>query len=681
VDETGIILPPGVQAHGSPPARHGGGVLIDNRTDLPDAMVANAVETHFVENASMAWGHPESFQTYAAEGGMLARKRFTTPGSVRDEIALSRDLAERDDDVASTIDFMLNAAFGEGMENFHEEERTVSLFNEIAKNMNLDRALMEVYREFLIANQATTVSLFTRETFEFRPEATNRLFKETLAAPLMGVLRSENIRVLDNDMFGTGTLAFDPCDDSNLRNWLDEFFSPRTSAARKAEMARQDRVAASMFTGRIEVGYNEQDPMLSMTVVYLLNPRMVHRLTGPKGAAKYPRPFLTRNFPLIEAKRLLNLMDYALLQGGMNFIVVAKKGSDQRPAMPEEVENLKGVVRTASRTGVIVGDHRLSFEIITPNLESLLSPDKRHMIGRKLSAALMRVPEPPTDAAEEAMKASIEIASRNITGDRRLIKRHVERTTYDEAFKRNRIFRNGPAKLWFPKIILQGADFFLDTVLKLRDRGDIPRKWAVEAGGFDYEAALSQRQREVDRGDDDTLMPAAVPFSDPAVGPQDNPSDGRPRGGSPDNGRPGAAPSRPTGRQRRINRNAGETITAMWDDELDTTVRVGEITYAILEQYPDYTRGRLTSFEAAALDAGGNAAEGPLSIIGVNADYDVPEVRAVRLAPGLSLLCGQRTGDEALVAKALVFRAPEYTVHDAEETAARWGFPVTAVVD
>lgn len=34
-------------------------------------------------------------------------------------------------------------------------------------------------------------------------------------------------------------------------------------------------------------------------------------------------------------------MDYALLQGGMNFIVVAKKGDKDRPARQDEVENLK----------------------------------------------------------------------------------------------------------------------------------------------------------------------------------------------------------------------------------------------------------------------------------------------------------------------------------------------------
>jgi hypothetical protein len=34
-------------------------------------------------------------------------------------------------------------------------------------------------------------------------------------------------------------------------------------------------------------------------------------------------------------------------------------------------------------------------------------------------------------------------------------------------------------------------------VLKLRDRGDIPRQFAAEAAGFDWEAGVAQRKREL----------------------------------------------------------------------------------------------------------------------------------------------------------------------------------------
>ena len=294
--------------------------------------------------------------------------------------------------------------------------------------------------------------------------------------------------------------------------------------------------------------------------------------------------------------------------------------------------------------------------------------------------ALLRLPESGVDnAGQEGVRADVEVLARVITSDRHEIKRHVERYVYEETAKRNRAeVPKGAPKLWFPKIILQGTQYFTDYVLKLRDRGDIPRKFAVEAGGFDWDAGVAQRKRERQANIDETMAPAAVPFSSPNAGPQDN-NPGRPAGSGPDNGAPNARPGTPRDNVRplrTINRNAGETVKAIFDPELEQTIRVGEQTYAILEQYPEREIGRVTPLERRALRAGEPTIEGPLAIIPVNPAYDVGEVRAVRLTAGLSMLVGERRGDSALVAKALCFRAPEFNPLDAEERALRWGFPI-----
>jgi hypothetical protein len=370
-------------------------------------------------------------------------------------------------------------------------------------------------------------------------------------------------------------------------------------------------------------------------------------------------------------------MDFALLQGGMNFIVVAKKGTDERPALQPEIENLKQVVRTASRTGVIVGDHRLQFEIITPDLSELLSREKRTLLGRRIAMTMLGLPESGTDnsSSSAATAAELELMARVISSDRNDVRRHVENNIYEEAAKRNRELNSGVPRIWFPKIVLQGTNYFTDYVLKLRDRGDIPRKTAVEAAGFDWEAGVEQRKRELKDGIDDTMMPAAMPFQEDG-NPQDNNS-GRPPGTSSANGRPGSAPSRPRDGARplrTVNRNAGETVKAVLDD--GQTRRIGERTFAILDEYPERTVGRLTKLERDALETNRPTTVGPLTFVPVNPGYEAGQIRAVRLAPGLSVLVGVRTRDDALVAKALCFRAPEFEQLDAEETALRWGFPI-----
>lgn len=658
-------------------------VLIDNRTDLPDFQVEEAIETYLIEHSSLMGMSQPTFSTYDG-GGLMNRTKFAVPKTVIEEIKLSRDLAERDDDVATTIGQMIGTAFGDGMENFHEEELTTTLFNGVAKKMNLDGLFAEMYREWLIAQQFTTAHIFSRESYDYTPEGGDGRSRKqySLATPAVGILPAENIRLVGSDLFRTAQLAYDPSDNEALTKWLEEYFSDKTVPARKAELRREDPVSAALFLGVAD--YVETGTLFSSATakVYLLNPKMTARTSAAKGAWAHPRPRLTRNFALLEAKRLLNLMDHALLQGGVNFIIVAKKGSDERPAKPAEIENLGRVVQRASRSGVIVGDHRLSFEVITPNLDALLSPAKRRLIGRKLAQGILNVPEHATeDPAQEGMKAELEFIARTINFDRRQIKRHVENYIYDEVASRNKnVFKFGGPKLWFPKIILQGTNYFTDFVLKLRDRGDIPRKWAVEAGGFDYEAGLAQRKREVERGDDETLMPAAVPFTNPTSGPQDNNS-GRPVGTSKDNGAPGATKGGgqdPAAPSKTITKNSGETVKAMYDEE-HGAYRGGEVTIGLLEMFAETAAvGRLSAPESRAVTG---CSDGPTTVAGihavpVNAEYDVVELAKIALTPSMSVLVGKRRIDRAIVAKTLLFRSPDFDLLKAEETALTWGFGV-----
>lgn len=681
-----LLLPPGVTM----PEGEQRGVVV-NETDLPDYIVQEAVETYIEEHASMLGvnmgaSHLSAYPSNT--GSILARGKYKAPSSVFEEICLARDMAERDDDVAASIGAMLAIAFSEGFQNIHPDEVTISLFDEVAKNADLEIVLKELYRELLIAGSFTTVTLFTRETFQFQPASADRLRTRQVVAPLVGVLPAEQIRVLDNDMFRNSRLAYKPVT-ARQEQWLKELFDPGTTPARKAEMRREDPVLAAMLVEEIPasgfddmwIPYMGSDPATGSTL-YRLNPRMVGRTSFPKGAWKYPRPPLTRDFTLLEAKRLLNLMDWALLQGGANFLVVAKKGSDQRPALPAEIENLHGVIRRASRSGVIIGDHRLDIEIITPKLDELLNTGKRKLLARKIVGALLRIPDyqESDSAGSQGVLADVEVMSRVIAGDRHDIKRHVEKHIYDEAAKRNTAsFNQGAAKLWFPKIILQGSQYFTDLILKLRDRGDIPRKYAVEAGGFDYQAAVQQRKREKSNGDDRVMTPAQVPFSSPNAGPPQDNGPGRPRGSSPNNGsgaphvqRDAPAPAR------------GEPVRAQVDEHGDPAGRMGELTAAILETYEDTARvGRLTRFEFVALERIQSEpnidpiTEGPLTIVPVNPDHDFDgEFKAVRLADGLSMIVGHRPDDRAALARALVFRSPEFSILDAEEKAIEWGFPV-----
>jgi hypothetical protein len=209
--------------------------------------------------------------------------------------------------------------------------------------------LKEMYREYLIAGSVTTVGFPVRQKLPYSsPEDAER--PPSSESP-SSRSRSACCRPRTSGRWATTSSATPPLgylpDDEETRKWLREFFDPQTTAARKAPCAARTRSPPRCSSRRSR---SRTPNLIGKTMkVYRLNPRMAFRTSMPKGAEDHARPLLTRDFALLEAKRLLNIMDYALLQGGSNYIVVAKKGTDERPALPEEVANLTDVVRRAAR--------------------------------------------------------------------------------------------------------------------------------------------------------------------------------------------------------------------------------------------------------------------------------------------------------------------------------------------
>lgn len=677
VYDDGLVLPDGVERgdlYGEDLPMDG--VVVDNRTGLDDATVREGVGTFLAENSAYSLRPEFPIEMYSdGWGSMMTRTEFKAPSNIPDEIRLARHMAERDDDVAAVIGEMIATAFSDGVQVRHGDEKTQALFCEINEGMDIEGVLANMYREWLIAAQCTITHLYTREQVEYELGASNRMLKANLAVPRVGVLPAENVRVVGNDTFGTSQLAFEP-ENEKQRRWLREYFDPGTSPARKAQLGREDRAAANMFVGVINIDpYEATQTIVTSGPLYLLNPKVVQRLTMPKGTWKYPRPMMTRNFPLLEAKRLLNVMDYALLQGGSNFIVVAKKGTDQRPATKNEIANLREVVRRASKVGVMVGDHRLSFEIITPKLDELLNSSKRRLIGRKMAMALMRTAEHSTENSDaKGMEAELELFSRVVSWDRGRLSKFLERNVYQETCRRNPSVLKSPPRIWFMRLVLQATSAFTEFILKLRDRGDISRRSAVEAGGFDYDAELQERERELEQGHDEVLIPGTVPHTSPQQ-PGQVPQVNDNGGGRPP-GTPNGAQETDRHQKRTIGKVAGETIKAWYDEdeEVAQVVRMGEMTCRVLEDYPDRAIGRVTGNEQDALGLDEPARIASTIYVPVNPAYEVSDVRAIRLDRGLSMIVGTTTDRKAIVAKALCFREPQFDETAAEDYALRWGF-------
>jgi len=259
---------------------------------------------------------------------------------------------------------------------------------------------------------------------------------------------------------------------------------------------------------------------VSIVRLYRLNPANVfrHTLTRPQ-YQRFAAVRMRSVFEILDLKAQLRQMDRSHLVGGANFIVLVKKGSDQYPAKPAEITNLQAQVRTVAQVPVIVGDHRLSVEIVTPKMDKTLEPERYNGLNAALTARLYGMFNTGNFAAGAKNDDSIKLAmvvARGMEGRRRQLKRVIEAKVIQETWKRNDALTRDTKLRFHPsRIELTFDPSTVQFLIDMRDRGDISRESYVGELDVDQADEAVLREREKDRYDD-IFTPTIVPFSAPA---------------------------------------------------------------------------------------------------------------------------------------------------------------------
>lgn len=87
----------------------------------------------------------------------------------------------------------------------------------------------------------------------------------------------------------------------------------------------------------------------------------------------------------------LFLTEDMLVTHNTNFIVLITQGSDELPADPAEIAALKAQSRVVHRLPVLIGDHRLKVEIVTPKLDNTLKPERFNALDSRITARLYQM--------------------------------------------------------------------------------------------------------------------------------------------------------------------------------------------------------------------------------------------------------------------------------------------------
>ena len=469
-----------------------------------------------VRRALASWAE-DTRSNRGRDRSIFARNKFVTPSKIYEQMAMAEDAMD-DDVVGGVYDTSEAMAFKKMAMHCPEPDQR-DVWNQIAKDLNLDEFLRMAWRELFKVSQYYGIMWWGSKEYRVRGMAEERRRRKTynLSVPIgLGVLDPTRVVPVGLTMFGDRQLAW-IADEGEM----DMFKQVK-------DRVLDDQVISEILLGPYDPPKAEADKLKNEDVpvdrLMLLNPANVWM--GHLTKATYERWARLRMksiYPLLDMKHQLREMDRAFLLGGINFIVLVKKGSDTHPVKKEsEITMVAEQMRAQSKSSVIVSDHRLEIEIITPELDHILANDKWMVLDDRIRLRLWGSIAPPSDTGNQENQVTLaKVVSLGIENRRHMLARDLEKHIVEETRNRNEELDAEASIEYAPRRV----DLLFDSQVanifqEIRDRGDLSRETILEEFGFDLD--LERERREEEKGDDfegdsddEIFTPVNVPFNSP----------------------------------------------------------------------------------------------------------------------------------------------------------------------
>lgn len=589
-----------------------------NQSGLPDTSVYGALRDDSGVIRAMedwvratrppvkAWAENQS---HGRNGGLFMRDRYVTPTKFFEQMRMAYDAVESDDIVSGVAETTESLAFSE-MSFYAEDEDDEDVYNQIAAKIDLDSRMREIWRELFTVSQCYVAVWWSAQTFKVRgttKDGNARRKSITCVAPeQLTLLDTTRIIPVGSPMFGTEQLAY--------------IATPAQTTAftllLQSEERNQDAIVERLIVGQYEPDPVEAKDLSNMGVdprhLWLLNPKNVFRHSLTRGGHRRVTPVRMKSiFPLLDMKEQLRQMERAHLIGSTNFIILVKKGSDQRPAEPLEIANLQEQVRMVSRVPVMVGDHRLSVEIVTPKTDNTLRAERWNTIDGRITGRLFQMFVLGGYSAGAGNDDSVKLTkviARGLESRRHMIRRALEVNVFKPLYEDNEQLTTPPKLQFHPRsIALDFDEAYAAFLFDLRQANEISRETILNQ--FDLDQSLEAEYRKREKENFDEIFQTQVPFSTPnpqlPAGPSGNPNPQQPtRPPSRDNGggrRNGGGSAPGTGQGKAPRRGAGRPKAA--------DAALTALTITITGADPDWTADDFARALRDAFSVGGNDAE------------------------------------------------------------------------
>lgn len=514
-------------------------------------------------------------------GSLFDRNAYQAPDNPYDQMRIARNAVANDDIVGGAADVTEGLIF-QGVKWESAEPDEADVFNQMARDLNLDAYLREAYRELFTNSQVVTATWWGYREYKVRgrnielpklekivdaggaerfqeprdPE-TNRPVRVTrkpkrrrvfrLYCPTrLTILDSLKVVPVGNRLFGEDRLAWHATREE-IAAW---------EAGVEVGLSR-DAMMSALFIGRYRPDRGEAEKLAEWGVdpksLLEFNPSMVWRHTLTKPAyAEFPDIRLKSVFKHLDLKSKLMDADRVNLIGAANYILLVKKGTKEDPAYPEEITNLKDNFDVVAKLPVIISDHRLSIEIITPKVDLVLQNEKYDTLDRRILQRLIGALTMGTSGQRNESTLTVARGVARILESRRqMLKRELEaklaRAVVNHplnasAAAQGKGFEDEPNLAFTPnRVQLDNDSTLIQAIMSTRNSKDLSRETWLEFLGFDQ--SIEAQRREMEEVEFDPIFQTAIPFNSPANNAPPQVTGGQ--GGRPPGG--GSSPGSPEG--------------------------------------------------------------------------------------------------------------------------------------
>lgn len=535
-----------------------GEAVLINQSDLSDDEVIRGITADPTLAKTLAqWSIASQAERRA--GTVFNRDRFVTPDKIFDKFRMAADAVRNDDVVSGICETTEQLAF-KRISIECDENSEQNIWNQVLTEIDILSRLREIWRELFTISQCYPAVLWSRKSYKVKGKTGkgNKSKKQyrNLVVP-MGITLLDPCKVIPvgNFMFGQEKLIY-LADREEAANFNETLADENTT----------DLVVSQLIKGAYQLTNAERMKIQEMTGVtsfedrtFLLNPENVWRITSTRpDFRRFADVRMESVFELLDLKNQLRQMDRASLLGATNAIILVKKGNDTQKATTAELGALTAQIRGLARQPVIISDHRLEIEIITPDTDHTLSAERYNGIDSRITSRLYQILAAGGYTSGTATDNSLklfQVIAASMEARRDMIQNSVMDHVIRKMHEKNDQLTTEPFMAYSPRQIALAFDpniatFFMD----LRDRHEISRETLLNIVDIPQEEEAVKIEREADTFDK-IFQPYEVPFSGAPGMPMKPGAQGRP--GDPSAGPNGQNNTKTSGRTGGGNTGGG----------------------------------------------------------------------------------------------------------------------------